>query len=73
MSNYSLLAEDIRKTTTLAGVERIEKSITRIYSCGFLTANELARLFVLSMDHAIKISEERVKVALSAIEIEGDA
>jgi hypothetical protein len=50
MTNYASMAKRIRSCKTLADLDRIEKSLTRIYNAGVFSENEFMRLDCLIMD-----------------------
>lgn len=56
-TNYQSAVSRIKSSTNLAALAQVEKGLVRVYEAGFLTASELGRLFVMSMDKAIELSE----------------
>lgn len=54
-TNYKALSERIRAATTIADLDRLDRSMTRIYDAGQLTPAELKRLDIKIIDKEIKL------------------
>jgi hypothetical protein len=55
VSNYPSLLERLAKVDSLEKADKLERSIERIYSLGFITSQELVNLDTALVDLKIKI------------------